>query len=102
VVESPPEVVASLLRTAGHLALGANNYEAAQGIWTKAAGGFDVVIIDDRTGADAQLIPEILAYKPNIRILLMTSRAQPSQRDGVIVLAKPVSPMRLTEAVDAA
>ena len=75
VIESPPEVVPQLLRASGHLVMNRTNTSAAQELWQKASGGFDLVIIDDRTGAQS-LIPAILAYKPATKVILMSAKPE--------------------------
>jgi CheY-like chemotaxis protein len=101
VIENLPEVIPQLLRVSGHLVMSRNDRVAAEELWNKAAGGFDLVIIDDRTGAQT-LIPTIFAYKPNIKIVLLSAKADPNlaSSDNLVVLQKPVSPVRLAEAVD--
>jgi CheY-like chemotaxis protein len=101
VIENLPEVIPQLLRVSGHLVMSRNDRVAAEELWNKAAGGFDLVIIDDRTGAQT-LIPTIFAYKPNIKIVLLSAKADPNlaSSDNLVILQKPVSPVRLAEAVD--
>ena len=100
VIENLPEVIPQLLRVDGHLAMSRNDVEGANELWNKAAGGFDVVVIDDRTGGQA-LIPHMLSSKPNLKIIFMTAKPEEHALPGnVVVLRKPVLPKRLAEAVN--
>jgi hypothetical protein len=71
---------------------------SARELWQKAAGGFDLVIIDDRTGAQS-LIPAMLAYKPATKIILMSGHPENYQSSNILTLPKPVSPAQLTDAI---
>ena len=103
VIEGAPEVIAKLLRAGGHLTMNASDEEAALSLWKRAAGGFDVVIIDDRVLDPARVAPQFTESKPAIRLILMVGRKAPAELPGanIVVLPKPVSQTRLNEAVAA-
>ena len=103
VVESAPEVIAKLLRAGGHLALNASDEESALSLWKRAAGGFDIVIIDDRVLDPARVVPAFTASKPTIRLILMVAKNLPAElhSPNTVILPKPVSPMKLNEAIAA-
>lgn len=101
VVESPPEVLVKILSLSGHLVLGATSLLKAADLWDRSRGGFDMVIIDDRTGVEDELIPKVIASKPTVRVILMSGKKERNGLpEGVLVLGKPVSPKTLNEAVD--
>ncbi|HEX7863071.1 MAG TPA: hypothetical protein VF773_22270 [Verrucomicrobiae bacterium] len=80
VIESAPEVVAKLLRAGGHLAMNAADEESALSLWKRAAGGFDIVIIDDRVLDPARLVPAFSASKPTVRLILMVGKNYSADR----------------------
>ena len=102
VIEGAPEVIAKLLRASGHLAMNASDEESALSLWKRAAGGFDIVIIDDRVLDPARVVPIFLASKPAIRVILMVGKNPATHESlNVVVLPKPVSPMKLNEVIAA-
>ena len=82
--------------------MNAPDEESALSLWKRAAGGFDIVIIDDRVLDPARVVPHFTASKPAIRLILMVGRnVSPLPGVNVVVLPKPVSPMKLNDAVAA-
>jgi len=104
VVESAPEIVAKLLRAGGHLAMSAADQASAMALWKRAAGGFEIVIFDDRVMEPATAVPEFLTSKPSVRLVVMAGKPADPQLESanVIFLPKPVSPVKLNEAINGA
>ena len=83
--------------------MNAADEESALSLWKRAAGGFDIVIIDDRVLDPARLIPAFSASKPTIRLILMVGKnySPDLQTHNTVILPKPVSPNKLNEAIAA-
>lgn len=99
VIESPPEILVALLRTAGYPAVGATDLAAGLALYQKVQRSIDVAILDEKVDREDALLLKLLSDKPTLKIILMANAPRNDLPANITVLRKPVSPLNLQSAI---